>query len=151
MHAKDLCRRSLATCHPDASVSKVAQMMRDQFVEDVIVIDERGRRPVPIGIVTFRDMVVRVVAAQVDPLKATAADIMTSRPETVNESDQIYEVIARMRRERISRVVVVDSHEGLVGVLAADDLTDFLASELTEVARISPHHAALDARAAAKS
>ena len=142
MHIKDICSRSLVTCHRDLSVEKVAQLMRDQFVEDVIVVDERAGGLAPVGIVTFRDMVVRVVANRADPVHATAGDIMTSAPETVHESELIYAAIARMRDKRISRLVVVDSHEALVGVLTADDVAEFLAGELSEVARIAPRHAA---------
>jgi len=140
MHIKDVCRRSLTTCHARLSAAKVAQLMRDQFVEDVVVVEERAGRRVPVGIITFRDMVVRVVAGHVDPEQASAADIMTTALETAHESELIYEAIARMRLKQISRLVVIDAHDALVGVLSARDVTEFLASELMEVARISPHH-----------
>jgi len=142
MHIKDICGRSLVTCHRDLSAEKVAQLMRDQFVEDVIVVDERANGLAPVGIVTFRDMVVRVVANRSDPLLTTAGDIMTGAPDTVHESELIYAAIARMRDRRISRLVVVDSRDALVGVLSADDVAEFLAAELSEVARISPRRMA---------
>jgi len=146
MHIKDICRRSLVTCHRDLSAAKVAQLMRDQFVEDVIVVEERGGNLAPVGIVTFRDMIVRVIADHADPDRTSAADIMTGAPETAHEDELIYAAIAHMREKRISRLVVVDAHGALAGVLTSGDVTDFLASELTEVARIAPRRVAFAGR-----
>lgn len=144
MHIKDICRRSLVTCRRELSVARVAQLMRDQFVEDVVVVEDRAGRLVPVGIVTFRDMIVRVIANHADPDKTSASDIMSDTLEAAHETELIYSAILRMRNKRITRLIVVDSHDALVGVLTADDVTDFLASELIEVARISPHHVALE-------
>jgi CBS domain-containing protein len=146
MHVKDICSRSLVTCRRDLSVTKVAQLMRDQFVEDVIVVDERAGRLTPVGIVTFRDMIVRVLANHADPERTLAGDIMSGALETALETDLLYTAIARMRDRRISRLIVIDSHDALVGELTADDATDFLACELAEVARISPRRIAMECR-----
>lgn len=148
MHIKDICRRTVVTCRRQLSAERVAQLMRDEFADDVVVVDDRAGVPVPVGVITFRDMVVRVVADRASPTQTTASDIMTGAPETLPESELIYAAITRMRNKRVSRLIVVDSHGALAGVLTADDVADFLASELTEVVRISPHHAALDSRAA---
>ena len=146
MHIKDICRRSVVTCHRQLSADRVAQLMRDQFAEDVVVVDDRPGGPVPVGVVTFRDMVVRVVANRAIAEQTSAADIMTSAPETLHESELIYTAIARMQSKKVSRLVVVDAHGSLVGVLTADDVADFLASELTEVVRISPHRVGGDSK-----
>ena len=118
--------------------------MRDLHVTDVVVVDERGARMVPIGLVTEHDLVVRVIATGASPEQVRATDLMGTQFETVRDSEFVYDAIALMRRKRLLRLPVIDAHGALVGVLTADDVTDFLASELTEVARIAPHHASCD-------
>jgi CBS domain-containing protein len=147
MHIKDICRRSVVTCQRRLGADKVAQLMRDQFAEEVVVVEDRAGIPVPVGVVTFRDMVVRVVATGASVAQTSAADIMTSAPETLHETELIYAAVSRMRSKKVSRLVVIDAHGGLVGVLTADDVADFLASELTEVLRISPHRVGHEERA----
>ena len=66
MHVGDICIRSVVTCTPSTSALTVAELMRDQHTTDVIVAETSGARRMPKGIVTFRDMVVRVVAARLD-------------------------------------------------------------------------------------
>ncbi|HEY9066104.1 MAG TPA: CBS domain-containing protein [Burkholderiaceae bacterium] len=144
MHIGNICTRSLATCRREASAQEIGSLMRDLHVSDVVVIDERGGRMVPLGFVTEHDLVVRVIAPGARPDQVRAADLMASQFETVRDSEFVYDAIALMRRKRLLRLPVIDGHGALVGVLTADDVTDFLASELTELARIAPHHASCD-------
>ena len=120
--------------------------MRDQHVTDVIVIEQREAQPVPLGIVTFRDMVVRVIADRVDPQSCCARDVMSECLETVLEREFIYDAIWHMRSKRVRRLPVVDDRGALAGVLTVDDVAEFLAAELAEVTRISPGRPALERR-----
>jgi signal-transduction protein with cAMP-binding, CBS, and nucleotidyltransferase domain len=138
MHIGDICTRSVVTCAPQISVLALAQLMRDQHVTDVIVVEERESRRMPVGIVTFRDMVVRVVANRAEPESTAASEVMSRSVETALESEFIYDAIWHMRSKRVRKLAVVDAHNALVGVLTVDDVTQFLAGELIEVARISP-------------
>ena len=138
MHIGDICTRSVVTCAPQTSVLALAQLMRDSQVTDVIVVEERESRRVPVGIVTFRDMVVRVVANRTEPESTAASEVMSRSVETAFESEFVYDAIWHMRSKRVRKLAVVDGHNALVGVLTVDDVTQVLAGELIEVARISP-------------
>jgi CBS domain-containing protein len=119
--------------------------MRDQHVADVLVVEDRGGRLTPVGLVTDRDLVVDVLARGRDPSQVRAVDIMCAELETVIDSELIYDAIWHMRKRQILRLPVVDAHGALVGVLTADDVAEFLASELTEVARLRKRNPALQA------
>lgn len=149
MLIKALCRRSLATCERNWPADRVAQLMRDQFVEEVVVVETRGDTRVPIGVVTFRDMIVRVVASGTDARATPVGDVMTTALETVHESDTIYAAVSRMHEKKVGRLVVVDATGGLAGVLTADDVADHLAGELTDVLRISAHRVGADTKSSA--
>lgn len=146
MRVSNICNRSLATCRRDTTAAQIARIMRDQHVGEVIVTEERGGRHCPLGIVTDRELVLQVMASGLDPEFTTAKDLVPKGiVETVLESELIYDAIWHMRSRRITHLPVVDAHEGLIGVLGADDISEFLASELMEVARIVPHHSCLSA------
>ena len=149
MHIGQICTRSLVTCARDTTASELAQKMREQYVADVLVVEDRGGRPVPVGLVTDRDLVVGVIAQGKDAHQVRAGDLMCTELETALESEMVYDGIWHMRKRRILRLPVVDSHGALVGILTADDVAEFLASELTEVSRLRKRNPALQSRNAA--
>ena len=144
MRIGEICTREVVYCGRDASVTEVAQLMRNHHVGDLIVADTRDGMLVPVGIVTDRELVVRVLAEGVAPDVLTAADLMTRRLVTAAESEPVHEAIERMRAEGVRRLPVVGAEGTLVGILSADDITEFLAEELTGVARIAPRQSVLE-------
>jgi CBS domain-containing protein len=108
-------------------------------VGDVIVVDEGEGGATPVGIVTDRDLVVQVMAQGVAPESLHAEDLITAELVTVLESETVYDAIWHMRSRGIRRLPVVDAKCRLLGILTADDVSRFLAEELTEIARAVPH------------
>jgi signal-transduction protein with cAMP-binding, CBS, and nucleotidyltransferase domain len=99
----------------------------------------------PIGIVTDRDMVVEVVAADLDYRTLTVGDIMSERPAALKETAGLFETIAQMRNGGVRRLVVVDANEHLLGIVAMDDLIPILADELSvlsQAIRLGQRHEA---------
>jgi signal-transduction protein with cAMP-binding, CBS, and nucleotidyltransferase domain len=143
MHIGQICTRSIATCQRDTPAAEIAQKMRDQYVADLLVVEDRAGRLVPVGLVTDRDLVIEVIARGRDPSQVRAGDVMCADLETALDSELVYDAIWHMRKRQILRLPVVDAHGALVGVLTADDVTEFLASELTEVARLRKRNPAL--------
>ena len=138
MHIGDICTRSVVTCRRDASVLEVARLMRDRHVGDVIVVDEGEGRQTPVGIVTDRDLVVAVLAEGISAEGLRAGDLIVDEVVTAFESELVYDAIWHMRSQGIRRLPIVDAQCHLSGVLTADDVTRFLAEELSSVARIVP-------------
>lgn len=136
MHVGQICSRSIVTCTGETPAAELARKMRDQHAANVLVIEEHGGRLTPVGLVTDRDLVVSVMARGTDPNQVRAADIMCGNLETVLDSELIYDAIWHMRKRQILRLPVVDTHGALVGVLTADDVAEFLASEQSELARL---------------
>jgi CBS domain-containing protein len=117
--------------------------MRSSHVGHVIVVDEADGSPVPVGIVTDRDLVLRVMACGVEPKSLRAEDLIGGPLDTVLESEAVYDAIWHMRRRGVSRVPVVDRHGRLQGMLSKDDVTRFLVNELSEAATVAPHEVRL--------
>jgi signal-transduction protein with cAMP-binding, CBS, and nucleotidyltransferase domain len=144
MRIAEICTREVLYCSRETSATEIAQLMRNHHVGDLIVVDLRDGGVVPVGIVTDRDLVVEVLANEVDPESVCANDLMRSELVTADENEVVYDAIWHMRSKGVRRLPIVNERSFLVGVLTTDDVTQFLAEELAEVARIAPHQAALE-------
>ncbi|RIL07624.1 MAG: CBS domain-containing protein [Proteobacteria bacterium] len=118
--------KDVSTVDLHASVRELAEKMRGDAVGCLVVTDERRR---PIGIVTDRDLALRVVAAGKRARETTAERVMTKPVATVAPTESIEAVVARMRSDGIRRVPVVRD-EQVVGIVSLDDLVAHLGDEL---------------------
>jgi len=121
--------RRVVTADPDESVVCAAQRMRDEHVGDLIIVDQ-GR---PAGIVTDRDLVVRVLAAERDPDSLSVREVMTRALATVSEDSDVFEVLELMHQTGARRMPVVDEDGALTGILALDDIVAWLARQMSVV------------------
>ncbi len=144
MRIGEICTREVVYCGPRDSVLEVAQLMRNHHVGDLIVAEWRDGLLRPLGVVTDRDLVVKVLAEGVAPETLTAADLMMRELVSAPEYELLHEAIARMRAHGVRRLPVIDAAGSLVGVLTADDVVEFLAEELSGVARIFPRQSELE-------
>lgn len=99
-------------------LSEVARKMLDNDVGEIPVVHD-GK---PIGVVTDRDIVVRLVAHGQDPKQVRAQDCMTSPALTIEQNADLKECAELMAREKIRRVPVVDAGGSLCGIVALADL-----------------------------
>ncbi|HVS23259.1 MAG TPA: CBS domain-containing protein [Gammaproteobacteria bacterium] len=136
MTVSALCNHNVATIERDASVVEAAARMRAEHVGDLIVVEQRGPKRVPVGMLTDRDIVVAVVAKRVSPDDVTVGDAMSSEPLTVNKDNGVEHALREMRRAGVRRAPVVDERGELVGVLSIDDVIDHLAVQLGHIADI---------------
>lgn len=128
-----ICSRVVDLAHHDESVWQAAERMHQRAVGTLVVVDDNER---PVGIVTDRDLVERVLAKALDPNVTTIGSVMTEALQTVSEHDAIEQAITVMRRERCRRLPVVDGAGELVGLLSLDDVLQLLAEELTTVGQL---------------
>jgi CBS domain-containing protein len=144
MRIGEICTREVVHCDRQAGVGEIARLMRNHHVGDLIVADRFAGGLKPVGVVTDRDLVVKVLAEGVAPDALVAGDLMTREVVTLAETAEVHEAISRMRAEGIRRLPVVDAAGALVGVLTADDVAGLLAEQLTDLARIAPRQAAME-------
>jgi predicted transcriptional regulator len=136
MAVGEICNREVVVADKALSVLAAAQLMRSHHVGDLVVVEEKGGRKQPVGVVTDRDIVVEVVAAGVNPEALKVADIMGADVATVRESEGLFEALRYMRDKGVRRMPVVDSTGGLVGILTLDDLLSLLAEEMSELSKL---------------
>lgn len=76
MSVGEICDREVIVIQRDATVVEAAKLMRQYHVGAVIVVEKRDGRQVPVGVVTDRDLVIEVVATELDENVITVGDIM---------------------------------------------------------------------------
>lgn len=126
MRVGEFCNRDVVIVRKDTQVLEAAQLMRSHHVGDLVVIEERAGKPIPIGIITDRDIVVEVVAKNVALDAVSIGDVMSFELTTAGEDDDIFDTVKLMRTRGVRRVPVVDKQGVLAGILAIDDLLGLL-------------------------
>lgn len=108
-----------ASCRTETPLPQVAQMMRDHDCGQIPVVDADNR---PVGVVTDRDIAVRVVAAGRDVSAATAADAMSTPCRTVDSETSLRDCTRLMEDEQVRRVPVTDREGRLAGIVSIADI-----------------------------
>jgi CBS domain-containing protein len=130
MSLRRVCITDVITVAEDTNVLEFARLMGDEHVGCVVVV--RNRRPV--GILTDRDVVLKVVATECKPAEVQAKDIMSDNLVTVTVDDDPLDATRIMRDSGLRRLPVVDNDGALLGMVTFDDLLLLLASEIWNLA-----------------
>jgi CBS domain-containing protein len=146
MSVGKICQREVDFADPEESVFLAAQRMRDHTVGALVVLNERRQ---PIGILTDRDIALRIVAGGRDPHTSTVEEVMTREPTTAAEQTPIEIAVAQMRAGAFRRLPVVDEGGELAGLVTLDDILMLLCEEFHSIggllARETPAAAATGA------
>lgn len=122
--------RNVETCRPGDTVTEAARRMHDRKVGTVVVVDEEQK---PMGLLSDRDVVTRLVAAGGDPARTSVQDIMSPMPTSVVRDASIEEALGQMRLGHMRRLPVVDGMDKLVGMITLDDILRHLAEEAADI------------------
>jgi CBS domain-containing protein len=116
-HVKDVMTQNPTSCDPATTVLDAAKVMASEDVGPVPVVKD-GRL---VGIVTDRDIVLRVVAEGRDPSSTTVGEIASSDLETVSPDDDLDTALRKMASSKVRRLPVVEGDQ-LVGIVAQADV-----------------------------
>lgn len=121
--------RQVVSVSLETPVIEAARRMRDARVGCVVV----SRDHHPVGILTDRDIAVRVVAEGRDPDKTRVSDVVTYDAITLQTSDTRQTALIRMREHGVRRLPIVNEEGKLAGMVTSDDLIALLARELLDL------------------
>jgi len=132
----EICNREVVIVQRDTTIQEAAKLMRSHHVGALVVVKEVAGKRHPVGLVTDRDLVIEVLAPELDASVITVGDIMLPKPATVPETTGVFEAIQFMRDKAVRRLPVVDGLGALIGIVALDDLLSLLADELSELSTL---------------
>jgi len=117
--ARDVMTDAPACCSPETTLDQVAKMMVENDCGEIPIVDRTDR---PIGVITDRDIVCRVVAEGKNPMGYTVDTCMTVPVRTVSVDTPIEEILELMESKQIRRVPVVDKDGCCMGIISQADL-----------------------------
>jgi CBS domain-containing protein len=118
---KDVMTKNPVCCEPGDSISLVADIMKQQDVGSVPVVESKASNRL-VGIVTDRDLVVKVLAGGRGIDGVTVRDAMTTNPASCREEDDVDQAIDLMADRQIRRVPIVDASGRVCGIIAQADV-----------------------------
>lgn len=77
----EICNREVVIVRKEDSILEAAKLMREYHVGDVVVVDDREGRVIPLGILTDRDIVVELIAKEVPLDSVSVQDVMSEGPD----------------------------------------------------------------------
>ncbi len=120
MRVAEVMTRGFDPVAPTATVQDAATQMAEFDVGAVLIGDEEAL----VGILTDRDILLRVVVEGRHPAEVVVKDVMSASLFACNEDDAIEAVLAEMRERQIRRMPVYDEQGKAVGVVALSDLAN---------------------------
>jgi CBS domain-containing protein len=129
----EICTRSVTIAFRSTPLNGAARLMRENHVGSLVVVEETGGMRVVVGILTDRDIVTAVVAADLEPATLRTEDVMSTDLITAREDDSLIDLVRSMRRKGVRRVPVVGAQGELVGLATLDDVLDVLSQELSQL------------------
>ncbi len=119
MDVRSVMTATPAFCTADTPLPDVAKMMSDNDCGLIPVVDATNA---PIGVVTDRDIAMRVVAQGRDVKSSRAADCMTTPVVTISDDSSLIECCDAMETHQVRRVPVVDTAGRLCGIVSLADV-----------------------------
>ena len=130
MLLKEFCTTDVAWCTRDTTVLEAARLMRKKHLGDLVIVDDPEDEFAPIGLITDRDIVVKVIGNELSAGETRVGEIMRTPLVTASDSEDSNAAIARMRQHGVRRLPVTGHHGKLVGIDTLDDLLKRLRSEV---------------------
>lgn len=130
----EICSRDVVFVARNETCAQAARLMREHHVGSLVVVQEDVAPRVPSGMITDRDLAVGVMALGLDAEKTLVEAVMRPDVALVRESEGVGRALALMREQGVRRLPVVDALGALAGVIAADDLIELFAEEMSSLA-----------------
>ncbi len=133
MSVGEYCNRDVVVIEKTESVREAINLMRKNHVGDVVVVEMQENASIPLGILTDRDIVVEILAEDVDLNAVNVGDVMSDQLVTINEDTKLLDAIKQMRIKGVRRLPVVNESGELQGILSVDDLLELMVEQLSDI------------------
>jgi CBS domain-containing protein len=121
MKCNEVMTKNPASCLPTDLAAKAAGLMKSENVGSIPVV-ESEQSQVLIGIVTDRDLALKIVAEGLDAKSATVESVMTHQVITCHADDDLQKALDSMSENQVRRIPVVDNENKLLGIIAQADV-----------------------------
>jgi CBS domain-containing protein len=117
----DIMTEDVVYCLPNDPVSKVAQLMKKEDIGPVLIVDNERDKTL-VGIVTDRDLALKIVGEGRDPQDTRVEEVMTRKLVTCRADDDVESAMNAMAQYQLRRIPVVRDNMKLVGIISQADV-----------------------------
>ena len=121
MKARDIMSKNPRSVTPDTAVRDAARLMKDEDVGVIPVVESAGSQKL-VGMLTDRDITIRVVAEGRSGEQVRVSEVMSKNPKSVKENDNVDDIMDLMSKEQVRRIPIVDERGALCGIISQADL-----------------------------
>lgn len=118
----DVMTKDLVYSSPTDSVADVAHLMKKEDIGPVLIVSDKDNGKRLVGIVTDRDLAIKVVGEGRDPKKTKVEEVMTEKIITCHMDDDVQNAMKAMAQYQLRRIPVVDNAGMLVGIISQADV-----------------------------
>ena len=117
----DVMTRDVVTCTPENTIADVARLMKTEDIGPVLIVDNEANNTL-VGIITDRDIVLKVIADGQDANTTRVGDAMSKKLVTCRADDDINVAMQAMAQFQLRRIPVVEDNMRLVGIISQADV-----------------------------
>jgi CBS domain-containing protein len=128
---EQFCQKPVVKIAPDANIIEACRLMEQNNVGSLIV-EANGKLR---GIVTDRDIALRIAGARKDPQETKINEIMTPDPIRIAVKSDLHHLTSLMHAYHVRRVPIVDGFDSAVGIVTLDDLIAMLGGEMSDIGK----------------
>jgi len=131
MSLMNFCRKSLVRISPDASIVEACRLMEQKNV-GCLIAERDGKL---CGILTDRDIALRVAGAQKNPQETSVLEIMTPDPIRISVDKDLHHLTSLMHTYHVRRVPIVNGYDTALGIVTLDDLIAQMGSDMSQIGK----------------
>lgn len=117
----EVMTKKTVCCLPDDKVTKVAQLMKRGNIGSIPVIKNEKTHKL-VGIVTDRDLAMKIVAKGGEPKSTKVKAVMTRKVVTCSADDDVQKALDAMSKHQLRRILIVDKDNKVLGIISQADV-----------------------------
>ena len=121
MKCNEVMTKNPVCCLPNDSVAKAAGLMKSEDIGSIPVIENAQTKKL-VGIVTDRDLALKIVARGLDAKSTNVEAVMTHKVVTCLADDDLQKALDAMAEHQLRRIPIVDNNHRVVGIIAQADV-----------------------------
>ncbi len=136
MFVGQYCDKKISTLTQDSSILDAAQVMRKNHVGEVIIVEKKMGKVIPVGLITDRDLVVEILAMEIDIETINLGCIMCIELVTVNYDSSLNKALEIMQHHGIRRAPVVGNKGELIGIINIEAVIKVLSQDMAKILKL---------------
>ena len=117
----DVMTKDIVTCTPQNTIVEVARLMKTEDIGPILIVDNEQSRTL-VGIMTDRDIVIKVIADGQDPKTTPVGEAMSKKLVTCHPDDDVDVAMKAMAQFQLRRIAVVGENMTLLGIISQADV-----------------------------